>query len=280
MKMHSQRLRTTKRILGLVLPAVAAALLVMGAVLEVPLPVAWSDAGHTATAPLWKAREAVRATVVATYESLEGMESLVSDNTALRNELSIMRRENFAARALERENVRLRALVGRGEEDPIIASVLNDERYAPYDSFILDRGSLQGVVVGMVVTTAEGVALGTVTHVLSESAVATQFSAPDIKTTVVIEASSTSVQVAFIGMGAGTLVFDAPRDFEVREGDLVTLPSFHGYPIGEVVYIESAPEEAHKTVYARQMARSSEVRYVRVQSPLTEVVTEGEEMTP
>lgn len=278
--MLSPHSKTTRRVLGLALPAVLVAFMVLFLVVRVPVPATLSDVGHAATAPLWKARESVRATVVATYESLEGTEALVSDNAALRNELSIMRRENFAARGLERENARLKALLGRGNENPVTAAVINDERYAPHDSFVLDRGSAQGVEEGMVVTTAEGVALGTIVRVLTESSVASQFSAPDLETSVVVEASSTSLQVPFTGQGAGTLVFRAPRDLAIHEGDLLTLPSFNSYPLGEVVFIDSAPEEAHKTVYARQSVRPSEVRYVLIHAPSAVPATTSRGVVP
>jgi hypothetical protein len=55
-----------------------------------------------------------------------------------------------------------------------------------------------------------------------------------------------------------------PKDVLLVNGTMVGLPSIHGSAIGEVVGIESTPEDAFQTVYVRSPINQYDLRYVHI----------------
>ncbi len=265
MKMHYQRSNTSKKIAGYLLPLIPALIAVMLLVSQVPMPNAVTSSVHTLASPFWHARNVLRATVDATYTSLDSTEALVAENIALHNELSTMRRENFMARIHKRENDTLRQLLGRGEDPArlLTASILNDDIYSPYDSFIIDAGTADGVREHMLVLSPEGFAMGSVYRALDSTSIVTKFSAPTIETEVLLVGTST-IHTVLQGRGGDTMLIRVPRDLEVATDSEVLLPTFEGNPIGTVAVVEVTPQDAYQTVYVRSPVNIHQLQYVFV----------------
>lgn len=263
--MPFQRSNTTKHIARLALPIVPVIVALALVVTHAPIPLFVVDSAHTMAVPLWKTRDALRATVVATYDSLESTQSLVAENIALHTELSTLRRENFMAQITLHENATLRALLGRTDDKKQLlpAAIVNDETFSPYESFVIDQGMQEGVGEQMLVLSAEGFALGSVYRALEHTAIVTKFSAPTIQTEVLL-VGTTTVHARMEGYGGGTMVIRVPRDLEIAERTDVVLPNFGGSPIGTVVHIALTPQDAYQTVYVRAPVNMYQVRYVFV----------------
>jgi cell shape-determining protein MreC len=266
MKMHYQRSNTSKRVMKYILPLIPTLVAVLLVVSHVPVPSAVTNSAHTLATPFWHVRDALRATVDATYTSLDSTEALVAENIALHNELSAMRRENFMARIHKRENETLRQLLGRSTEaqqEYHIASVVNDDTYSPYDSFVIDIGAEGGVEEHMLVLSPEGFAVGSVERALTSTAIVTKFSAPTIETEVLLT-GTTTIHTVVQGMGGGTMLIRVPRDLEVSVGSEVLLPTFSSNPIGVVALVEVTPQDAYQTVYVQSPVNIHQLQYVFV----------------
>jgi rod shape-determining protein MreC len=260
--MHYQRSKTRKermkRLLP-VLPLLMAVLLLGGAV---AMPEGATSVARALATPFWTLRDGVSSYVAGAWGTMENRAALVAENEALREQLWVLERENYAATALTRDNEELRKLVGRIEAQPslIAVAIRNDANTSPYDTFGIDRGEADGVRPDMLIISPEGVALGTVTTVDTKTARATRFSAPGALHDAVVQASS-SLHIELMGIGAGTLRASVPRDLEVREGDIVVLPRFSSYPVGTVVSIEVAPEDAFQTLFVKSPVNHYTLRY-------------------
>ncbi len=261
MKMLSPHLKLRKRVLSLLGPVVPVAVVMVLVAGHIGVPTSAATVAHAVAAPLWRVRDAAIATVVATYESLDTSDALVRENQALHDELSALRRENFMARAVVRDTAALRALARRREEQALPAAVLNSDAYAPYSSFVVDVGTAGGAREGMLVTSPEGVALGSVRYALERTSVVESFAAPGVATDVIVQATS-SVHARMEGYGGGTMRLTVPRDLPVAVGDAVVLPDFAGDPIGAVRDIEVSVADPYQVVYVESGANLYELRYV------------------
>jgi len=263
--MHYQRSNTTKKFARLALPIIPVIVALSLVGLHAPMPALVSSTVQTLATPFWKTRDSLRATVVATYDSLDSTQSLVAENIALHNELSTMRRENFMAQITMHENETLRSLLGRVDtkKNLVPAAIVNEDTYSPYESFVIDRGTRDGLTDHMLVLSPEGFALGSIYRALDTTSVVTKFSAPTIKTEVLLNATTT-IHTSMQGYGGGTMVLRVPRDLEVTEGTDVVLPNFVASPIGTVARVELTPQDAYQTVYVSSPVNVYQVHYVFV----------------
>lgn len=285
--MRYQHLKTTRKFqkyLLPILPIFIAGFLIFG---KVPMPAFLTNATHTLATPFWALRDMLGEKTDATKISLKGKGTLVDENRALQQELSQLRREVFLTRTLSTDNERLRALLDRTttSDNLVSASVIHGERFSPYDTFIIDLGATNGVRPGMLVLTPEGIAVGTISSTQEKTATVTQFSAPDMIVDAMLNATS-SFHTVLRGYGSGTMRVSIPRDIEFAVDDTFVLPSFPTYPLGKIVSIEVAPEDAYKILYVRSPVNMYELRFVLIDTTTTwkqpdleevEAVTETEE---
>jgi cell shape-determining protein MreC len=227
------------------------------------------------SAPFSHARDAVTSAVSGALRSLQDRATLVESIRALEDEVASLRRSAYTADVRARENDELRTLLGRGPGPaPLAAAVITGDAYTPYDTFIIDVGTDHGVSDGALVLTPEGIAVGSVVRTLAHSAVVRMFSAPTVRTNVVVYASST-VHALLTGQGAGTMLLSVPRDLPLAPGNKVVLPDLVGEPIGEVEHVDLAPQDAYQTVYIASAANPYELRFVLVDTTRTWAPDDG-----
>lgn len=166
---------------------------------------------------------------------------LQAQMSALENQLYALQDVNDALRALAYENEALRLEVGRPSTQLLAAGVLAQPPRTPYDTFLIDRGSVDGVVLHAPVISGSKTAIGYVTHVEDHAAVATLFSAPDVMTTVYV--FGPNIFATAHGEGGGVLRVLVPQGVKISEGDLVVTPLFDVYPLGTVSRVESVVSE-------------------------------------
>lgn len=268
--MRYQHLKTTRKLqkyLVPILPIFIAGLLIFG---KVPMPAFLTNATHTLASPFWALRDSFSEKTDATRTSFKGKGTLVDENRALQQELSQLRREVFMTRTLLADNTRLHALLDRTttSDSLVSASVIHGERFSPYDTFIIDLGAENGVRDGMLVLTPEGIAVGTISAIQEKTSTVTQFSAPNMIVDAILNATS-SFHTVLRGYGSGTMRVSIPRDIEFAVDDTFVLPSFPTYPIGKIVSIEVAPEDAYKILYVRSPVNMYELRYVLLDTTTT-----------
>jgi rod shape-determining protein MreC len=261
--MRYQHLKTTRKYrkyLLPILPIFVAGILIVS---KASIPASFTNITHALATPFWTIRDTFGEKTSASKVSLQGKESLLEEVLSLREEVARLRREVVLTQTLRSDNERLRKLLDRTtvSESLVSASVIHGERFSPYDTFIIDLGAQNGVREGMLVLSPEGIAIGSVTSAQNKTATVTQFSAPNMAVDAVHNAT-TSFHTTLRGYGSGTMSVSIPRDIEFTIDDMFVLPAFPTYPIGNVVSIEVAPEDAYKILYVRSPVNMYELRYV------------------
>jgi len=261
--MRYQHLKITRKIRKIILPMLPIGVAVVLFSVHFQMPNFITNTVFQIAKPTWSFRNALQERIAIIKNALKTKNTLIQENTIYRDELLQLRREVFLTSILKQDNARLLALLNRAREKEnfLPASVISDDSFSPYDTFILDIGSEHGVREGMIVFTPEGIAVGVVSAILEKTATVAYFSAPTMSIDVVLNAT-TSIHTTLKGYGSGTMILSLPRDVEVATGNTVQLPTFLTYPIGEVVDIEAKPEDAYKTIYVKSPVNIHTLRYV------------------
>lgn len=255
------------------------AVLLLSSGTSLPEPI--EQSGHAIISPLFSVRDNITAAVVTLYGSLETKDALLYENERLQAELTSLRRAGFMVEALTRENERLKTLAGyvHAEEVIIPASVIHAAHYAPFGSFVIDAGALQGLREGMLVEVPEGSAVGAVVSVRAQSAIVTLFSAAGMRTDAYLIGDA-SVPVAVVGLGADTMRIQLSRADDVQNGDMVVLPGAPVAPLGRVVHVDVAEEDAYSIAYVSPAVSHTSLRDVFVNPARMWKIAEQEIVVP
>lgn len=232
-----------------------------------PVPTSLSNAGHAVGAPLWQVRSDVIGAAYGAFLSLESKQSLITENVALREEASSLRRQAFQTKLLERENVELKTMLGRKDADKkhdLLAVVLRSTDVTPYDLLIVDIGTDDGVMAGDLVTVDGDVAIGFVQEVFASTATIVLFSAPHEKTPVMIGTASSSVPAVAEGQGGGTFLALLPREVPVAQGDPVSLSTLDNTLFAQVEKVEIDPADSFMHVYFKNPVNANTLRFVTI----------------
>lgn len=243
------------------------AVLLLLVIFEPPVPAPIANAGHAVGAPLWQLRSDVVAAAYGAFLSLESKQALITENVALREETSSLRRQVFQTKLLERENIELKSLLGRRDakkDNDLLAVVLRGTDTTPYDLLIIDTGGDEDVVKGDLVTVDGDVAIGSVQEVFASTATVLLFSAPREKTPVMIGTASSSVPAIAQGQGGGTFLALVPREVPVAQGDPVSLSTLDATLFAQVEKVEIDPADSFAHVFFKNPVNVSTLRFVTV----------------
>jgi rod shape-determining protein MreC len=204
--------------------------------------------------------------------NLTDINRLSNDNRSLREANERLRVENARLAEAERDLHQLEQLssVRRGSENDVLvpASVFLREPGNLRDMVAIDKGKSDGVAEGMVVLTSQGSLIGSVTDVLEHVAWVTLVT--DQTSAVSAMVQSSRVQGVVAGGPDGTLTMEFVEETaDVREGDMIVTSGIGGrHPqgelIGQVVEVESSPQELFKSVHVEPLADLSRLEDVLV----------------
>lgn len=202
-------------------------------------------------------------------ERLASRNRLIEENRALRERNLRYQERLQRVEALERENERLRRLLGSSEQletEVTIAQLMRVE-LDPHTHLVeINRGSSEGVYVGQPVLDAEGI-MGQVDTVGPRSASVRLLSDPSHA--IPVESNRNGLRAVALGSGDPQRLELAhvPGDAEIREGDLFiasglggTFP--RGYPVAEVASVDTDAGEPFARVTARPAAELDRSRKV------------------
>lgn len=212
--------------------------------------------------PLWQSDTLLHRGVANAALSMRSKDELISENVELKEQLASYEELVISFRAIASSRDELLASFGRETVEGIPAAVLVRPPETPYDIFIIDAGDNLGIRPTSLVTTPQGVAIGTVTAVFSTTAHVKLYSTAGERTDAVLERGGESITL--IGRGAGNLEFIVPRDTKVELGDRVVLPYLDAPLVAVVGDIEMNPTSSFKTVIAQNPANPSKQRFVLI----------------
>lgn len=171
--------------------------------------------------------------------------------------------QNAVITQLQKENVELKEKLGRPvAKNVMLAYVLKKPPFTVYDTFILDAGSNQGVVVGDKIYSFGDLLIGEIQEVSPTTSKVKLYSSYGEKYDILI--GEKSVQATAIGRGGGSFEIIIPRDIKVNEGDTITVPNISNTVFGVVGKIISDPARAFSTVIFSQPINIYEQKWVLI----------------
>jgi rod shape-determining protein MreC len=217
-------------------------------------------------APLWRTGNALGERISRVAEYFRFKRTMSAEIERLREGV-VERDALLAGYTLTREeNKELKALLGRNEkESRILAALLVSPPRTPYDSFVLDAGTEDGVSVGDEVLFGATV-LGRVVAVSRSTATAQLFSTPGIATPVVIWRGGLALPAEAVGEGNGAFRLTVPRGAGVAVGDTVVMPGINPAQFGEVAAVETSETDSFATAFARNPVNVSLLRFLEIRS--------------
>lgn len=161
------------------------------------------------------------------------------------------------------ENAELKDLLGRaGAAHPLLATILKRPPYTPYDIFLLDVGTKDGVSVGDRVFALGNIPVGSVAEVMEDTSKVRLFTSSGEKFDILI--GPTHIQTVATGKGGGFFEATLPRDTKIKTGDVALIPALSDAFVGTVQGIASDPAEPFSKILFRQPVNMYEMRWVIV----------------
>jgi len=171
---------------------------------------------------------------------------------------------------LTSENDEFRALLGNTKDEYIAAGVIARPPYSPYDTFVLDKGTEDGIKEGAVVYHTSDYAIGYVLHAYSKSSVVALFSSPGIESTVYVYGPD--IYATAYGEGGGIIRISVPQGVTLAEGNVVVLPTLDTGILGTIGSITSVPTQPEQHAYLSFPLSMQSIRIVGVErNPFTMV---------
>jgi cell shape-determining protein MreC len=180
------------------------------------------------------------------FKFLEPKINLIAENERLKERVSTLESGLVATRVLEYENNQLRQILEVEAQISIPASVLLSYPSTPYDTLLLDKGSVVGVSVGGGVFTNNRVALGTVEEVGPSYSKIRLYSSAGINTEGFLLRTGEGLSIE--GRGGGSFSFRAPKEFDIQSGDIMILPGLEKYSLAIVDSIKEEGDSSFRNV--------------------------------
>ncbi|WP_081443618.1 rod shape-determining protein MreC [Methylophaga thiooxydans] len=210
---------------------------------------------------------------------VDWIEDFFQDREQLREKMAVLEASNMLQnirlqkmQALERENMRLRELLGssfRLQERVQVAELLTVDLDPFSQQVVIDKGKNYGVYVGQPVLDAKGV-MGQVTETSPLSSRVVLLTDPSHSIPIQINRNGLRAVVTGRGLGEKLQMDFLPHNADIRVGDLLVTSGLGGrfpvgYPVGEVIAVDFPQGKAFadiKVEPAANLATSREVMLV------------------
>lgn len=178
---------------------------------------------------------------------------------------------NAQLAALEQENAELRQLVGirmdSGDaavaaESEVVTSVLMRPPQIPFDTIVIDAGTNDGLAIGDQVYAFKGFPIGEVAEANPRTSTVRLFSAPGMKTEVLIGSTTTAVLAE--GKGGGNFFLKLPKVTEIKQGDIVMRTYLPPEAFSTIESVDSTQGEAYTYAYFKLPVNIHNIVYVIV----------------
>lgn len=180
----------------------------------------------------------------------------------LEQELVSREGSEIALRYLEKENQELRDLLLVSSSTKILAGVIARPPLSPYDTIVIDQGSIDGIVPFAPVYHGKGMAIGYVRTVYPRTALISLFSSPGVESTVYV--FGPNLFTTAYGEGGGVIRLSVPQGVPVEKGDIAILPSLDAGILGSIEEVQSIPTEPEQRAYIMFSTPLQSMRLVSV----------------
>ncbi len=212
--------------------------------------------------PIWQIKNSI--TNSNFFQYFKFKQTLINEKLVMEQKLFMAGNLIAINETLQAENENLKDLLGRKDinKKTVLAAVLVKPPQTPYDMLTVDIGSDQGIKVGDRVVANANVYIGEVTEVYPNMSKITLYSTPGQKLSVVLGNSSVSVEA--VGIGGGNFNISIPKEVEVKEGDVIVIPSITANVFGIVEKINFKDKDSTQTVLFKSPVNISELSFVEI----------------
>ncbi len=260
MKLHSRHTsrqkERTERIIRVVVLAVSA--LAVGLV----LPGLLSLVGRIAMAPIHGVHTWIQTSDARLPMFLRDRDELIDRITKLEQEVAIASGTELTEQRLYEENQWLRQLLGVQNDSRIAAAVIARPGQLPYDFVQIDRGTIDGVLVGAPVYVGRDNVIGVVVSATETYSFIQLFTSPGFSATAFI--GGANVMATIDGYGGGIARVRVPQGVPLAVGNLVHMPSLDPGVFGRIAYLENEPSQPEQFGYIALSQPVSSLHYVSV----------------
>jgi len=194
---------------------------------------------------------------------LRSKSELAAEVERLRIDLATEAATQTSFNRLVQENMQLRSMArAGGEEERLVARVLARPDYLAYDLLQIDKGTLDGVVVGAPVYTGVDSVVGLVVHTSSHYSFVDLFTSPGFESTAYIFGPNVFAPIE--GIGGGVARVKLPQGVAITVGQLVILPGVSNGVYGEIVAVQNEPTQPEQFGYISPPLAMNNLLYVSV----------------
>ena len=199
--------------------------------------------------PVWYVADVVTRPFASIKQFFVFKSSLVNQNLTLQDKVAALELKEVDYDTLVTENQDLKAQLGRtSSATRVLANILSKPPRSPYDTFVIDAGSADGVALDDAVYVSDDVIIGTVTSVTSHTALVELFSTSGMRQEATQSRTGTSLEIS--GSGGANFKLDVPKETDILWGDTFVYPGSAAV-MASVYYIDTDSQSSFKTIYLR-----------------------------
>ncbi len=200
--------------------------------------------------PFWVVGDVVSKPFTQVHDFFTFKSSLVAENNSIKDELSRLKLKEIDYDAILQENQTLKESLGRTTSGTrVLARILSKPPQSPYDTFVIDAGSSEGLTPGNKVYLSDTTIIGLVTNVTTHTSLVELFSSGN--KTLQTSNSRTGATFSITGIGGANMKIEVPKDTDILWGDVFIYPGLSTSVIGSVYYIDTNSQSSFKTAYIR-----------------------------
>ncbi len=229
----------------------------------VPLRGAISKFVYGVAPSVWNRGEVISDKVTYFFNGFRGNVNISNENKLLREQVMELETQILEQNFLREEVRGLSEALGRaGEDRRVRAKVIVGQGRSPYDTLIIDAGTVQGIRAGDSVVYASVGIIGTIVETFPRSSKVKLFSSPGEKILVFIGAQSVPAKAE--GRGSGNFVAQVPQGSKISIGEEVRSMPQGNLFLGIVGAVEENSAEPFVRVLFRTSFNINEIGSVEV----------------
>lgn len=219
---------------------------------------------HTIAKPLWFGSNFLTKPLYEVKNFFTSKNELIKKNLELENEIMVLKLKEIDYNLLSKEFDELKNQFGREADSRVVARILSRPPQSPYDTLVIDLGSLSGVLQDSKVYISENIIIGLVKEITPNTSLVELFSSGNKKQEAAV--SRTGSSYILNGLGGGNFVLEVPKDTDIIWGDVFLYPEFSPSILGTVYYIDSSSQSSFKKIYIRVPGNIFSNKYVFIKN--------------
>jgi cell shape-determining protein MreC len=227
------------------------ALLVLGIVFRSQITGFFGKPVSTVIEPLWQVSQLARGEIEESFLKLQSKKALIKNILHLQEKFLQLGDTISQNEILVQENEELKKQLGLYREASYDASahVLRRSPQIAYDTLVIDLGSRDGIERGDAVFAGNGVYLGNITEVHTDTSLVTLLSTSSLETNAVF--LDAGFEITLTGSGGGSFEGYVPKGADVSSDDILVSVQDSSWYIADVVRVGGDAQDPSKRVIAK-----------------------------